>query len=73
MSYDIVIKGGSVIDGSGKPLFTADVAIEAGKITEIGRINSAAGRIINADGLAVAPGFIDPTPITMPRSAGTNR
>src|SRR5271170_1503857 len=60
MSCDILMKGGSVIDGSGKPRFTADVAIEAGKITEIGRINSAAGRIINADGLAVAPGFIDP-------------
>ena len=57
--YDLVIKAGSVVDGTGKPATTADVAIKDGRIVEVGRINSTARRIINADGLLVTPGFVD--------------
>lgn len=57
--YDLVIKAGSVVDGTGKLATTADVAIKDGRIVEVGRINSTARRIINADGLLVTPGFVD--------------
>ena len=58
--YDILLKGGRIYDGSGMPSYYADVAIEGGKIVEIGRLNGGAKRTLNVDGLAVAPGFIDP-------------
>jgi N-acyl-D-amino-acid deacylase len=59
MAYDVLIKGGRIYDGSGLPSFLGDVAISGGRIVETGRINGAADKIINADGLAVSPGFID--------------
>ena len=59
MSFDLLIKGGTVVDGTGAPRFTADVGITGGKITEIGKLSGAAKRTIDADGLAVAPGVID--------------
>ena len=59
MAYDVVIKDGRIYDGSGLPSFTGDVAINGTEIVEVGRINGSARRVINADGLAVAPGFID--------------
>jgi N-acyl-D-amino-acid deacylase len=55
---DVVIKGGTVVDGSGADGFTADVSIRDGKIAEIGQ-NLAGDEIIDADGCVVAPGFID--------------
>ncbi len=58
--YDLVLKGGRIYDGSGMPSFNGDVAIENGKIVAIGRLNGGATRTLNVDGLAVAPGFIDP-------------
>ena len=61
-TYDLVITGGMVIDGTGAPAFRADVAITAGRIAAISRtpIDAAQGRRrINANGLVVAPGFID--------------
>jgi N-acyl-D-amino-acid deacylase len=58
--YDLVLKGGRIYDGSGMPSYHGDVAIQADKIVEIGRINGGAKRTVNVDGLAVAPGFIDP-------------
>jgi N-acyl-D-amino-acid deacylase len=58
--YDLVIKGGRIYDGSGLPSFNGDIAIEGGKIREIGRLKDSAKRTLNVDGLAVAPGFIDP-------------
>ena len=59
MALDLVIRGGSVVDGSGKPRFGADVGIKDGRIVEIGRVSGTAARTIDADGLIVSPGFID--------------
>ena len=59
MSYDLVIKNARIVDGSGHPTFRGDVAVSGGKIAEVGKVNGSAQRTINADGLAVAPGFID--------------
>jgi N-acyl-D-aspartate/D-glutamate deacylase len=57
---DIVIRGGTVIDGTAAPAVEADVAIEAGRITAIApKIETDAARVIDARGLVVAPGFID--------------
>ena len=59
-TYDVVIRHGRVVDGSGNPWFFADVAIQDGKIAAVGRIPAGAGRReIEATGLVVAPGFID--------------
>ena len=58
--YDLVIAGGTVIDGTGKPGIVEDVAIRNGRIAAIGRIpRSQAAGVIDAKGLVVAPGFID--------------
>ncbi|MGZ8500837.1 MAG: N-acyl-D-amino-acid deacylase family protein [Candidatus Binatia bacterium] len=59
MAYDVVIKGGRIYDGSGLPSYFGDVAINGDRIVEVGRINDSARRVVNAEGLAVAPGFID--------------
>ena len=56
---DTVIKGGKVIDGSGRPGVVGDVGIKDGRIVEIGDVSDAASTTIDADGLVVAPGFID--------------
>jgi len=59
MALDLVIRGGTIVDGSGAARYRGDVGIVGGRIVEIGRIRSAAERTMNADGLIVAPGFID--------------
>jgi N-acyl-D-amino-acid deacylase len=59
MAYDLLIKGGRIYDGSGLPSYLGDVAVKDGRIVETGRINGGAQRVVNADGLAVSPGFID--------------
>src|SRR5438309_7373262 len=59
-SYDIVIRGGHIVDGSGNPWFAGDVAIRNGRIAAVGRLsNAAATRVIDATGRIVSPGFID--------------
>ena len=59
MSYDLVIKNGTVIDGSGLPRYRADVGVRHGRITTIGRIRERAREVIDAEGHVVTPGFID--------------
>jgi N-acyl-D-aspartate/D-glutamate deacylase len=60
MTWDILIRGGTAIDGSGRPGERADVAVENGRIARIGRdLPVDAERVIDAGGLAVTPGFID--------------
>src|SRR5437899_4906962 len=60
MSYDLVIRNGIVVDGTGARRYRADVAIADGKVAEIGKVTEGAKRTIDADGLVVAPGFVDP-------------
>ena len=58
--FDTIIRGGTVIDGTGRPGFTADVGITAGKIAAVGALPAApASRVIDASGRVVTPGFID--------------
>src|SRR5256712_6921851 len=59
MTYDLLIKNGRIIDGSGRPAFHGDVAVAGGKIVELGRLSGSARQTIEADGRAVAPGFVD--------------
>jgi len=60
MPHDLLIRNGTIVDGTGAPGYQADIAVTQGRIAEIGKLNASAGRVINADGLVVAPGFIDP-------------
>ncbi|MBH61087.1 MAG: amidohydrolase [Alphaproteobacteria bacterium] len=60
MAYDLVIKNGTVVDGSGAPAQRADVAVADGKIVEIGKITDGAEEIVDASDCVVSPGFIDP-------------
>ena len=60
MAHDLIIRGGTVVDGSGLPGVTADLAIDGDRIAEVGQLNSeTAKQEIDADGLVVSPGFID--------------
>ncbi|PZQ65541.1 MAG: amidohydrolase [Phenylobacterium zucineum] len=58
--YDVIVKGGRVVDGSGAPAFEGDVAIKDGRIAAVGRIQGEALQVVDAAGRVVAPGFIDP-------------
>ena len=59
MPYDLVIRNGMVIDGSGLPRYPADVGVRHGRIVAIGRIRDRAREVIDAEGQVVAPGFVD--------------
>ena len=59
MALDLLIRNGTLVDGSGMPRYRADVGIRSGRIAEIGRIRSPADEVIDAEGMIVAPGFID--------------
>src|SRR3989449_8509004 len=59
MPYDLLIKNGTVVDGSGLPRYRGDVAVRHGRIAAIGRIREASREVLDADGHVVAPGFVD--------------
>src|SRR5512134_3252570 len=59
MTYDLLVKNGTVIDGSGLPRYRADVAVQDGRIAAIGRIRDGAREVLDAEGHVVAPGFVD--------------
>src|SRR6266568_2500934 len=59
MDYDLLIRGGKIIDGSGLPGYLGDVGMKDGKVVELGRLSGSAARTIDAAGLVVSPGFVD--------------
>ncbi|MGH7248609.1 MAG: amidohydrolase family protein, partial [Pseudomonadota bacterium] len=59
MAYDVVIRNGTIIDGSGLPRYRGDVGIAEGRIATIGKITESAAEVIDAEGHIVTPGFID--------------
>jgi len=58
--FDVLIKNGSIVDGSAAPAYIGDIAIKDGRIAKVGRVDGSARRVIEADGKVAAPGFIDP-------------
>lgn len=56
---DLLIRGARVVDGSGAPQQTADVAVSDGRITHVGKLNGSARRVVDADGLTLMPGIVD--------------
>ena len=59
MEFDLIIKNGNIIDGTGSEAYSGDIAIKDGVITEIGEVNGEAAEIIDASGKTVTPGFVD--------------
>jgi N-acyl-D-amino-acid deacylase len=57
--HELIVRGGTLVDGTGSEPRTADVAINAGVVTAVGHLNEAADRTIDADGLLVTPGWVD--------------
>jgi len=58
-AYDLVIRGGNIVDGTGKPQFTGDIAITQGLIAQVGQIDGEGSEEIDARGMTVTPGFVD--------------
>ena len=59
MDYDLVIRGGTLVDGTGRGAARGDVGIKDGRIVALGEVRGRAAQTLDADGLVVAPGFID--------------
>jgi len=60
MTHDLLIKNGTIVDGTGAAQFQGDIAVSGGRITGVGKVDGGAAEVIDADGLIVAPGFVDP-------------
>ncbi len=58
--FDVIVRGGRVVDGSGAPAFDGDVAVKDGKVVAVGQVSGEARQVVDAKGRVVAPGFIDP-------------
>ena len=58
--FDLIIKNGRIVDGSGLPAYLGDIAINDGRICKIGKVDGEAKQSVEAAGKVVAPGFIDP-------------
>jgi len=72
MGLDLLIRNGTIVDGSGGARYRGDVGVQGGRIVEVGRVGAAvAERTIDVDGLIVAPGFVDGIPTWTRRSRGT--
>src|ERR1700736_2894967 len=59
MTYDLVIRNGTIVDGSGGASYRGDVGVQGGRITAVGEVEGSGGREIDAEGHVVTPGFID--------------
>src|ERR1700694_5886978 len=59
MAHDLVIRGGTVVDGSGRAPYAADVAVDGNRVTEMGKVTDSARRTLDASGRLVTPGFVD--------------
>jgi N-acyl-D-aspartate/D-glutamate deacylase len=57
--YDLLVKGARIIDGTGAPSWTGDIAVKSGRIVAMGRLEGEAARTIQANGLVASPGFVD--------------
>ena len=70
-AYDLVIRGGRVVDGTGNPWFVADVGVRGDTIVAVGpRLEAAGARVVEARGLVVSPGFVDAHTHVEPREGG---
>jgi len=58
--FDLLVRGARIVDGTGAPPFTGDVGIRGGTIVEIGEIDGSAAQVVDAEGLILCPGFVDP-------------
>ena len=56
---ELIIRNARIVDGTGRPAFTGDVAVNGGRITEVGSIDRPATRVIDAEGQLLTPGFVD--------------
>ena len=57
--HDLIIRNGTIVDGTGRAAFTGDIAVEGQRIVEVGCVSGTAARELNAEGLLVTPGWVD--------------